>query len=222
MSNSKKAVIFDLDGTLLDTLQDLCDSGNAVLAAHGHPTHSKEDYKTFIGDGMMSLVRAIFPEGHKPETDAECDAMLSEYREAYGRNWTNTTKPFPGIGELLSELERREIPIGVLSNKGHDFTVKCVEEFLSQWKWTAIFGHRDGFEKKPHPSGAIEVAGLMGIAPEDCCYVGDSDVDMFTAKNAGMYAVGVNWGFRSVEELRSAGSDVILEIPGQLLEELGS
>jgi len=218
MSSAKKAVIFDLDGTLLDTLQDLCDSGNAVLEAHGHAKHSKEDYKTFIGDGMMNLVRAIFPEGHKPESDEECDTLLAEYREAYGRNWTNTTVPFPGIPELLTALVEREIPIGVLSNKGHDFTVKCVEEFLSDWNWTEVFGHRDGFEKKPHPSGAIEVAAKMGIAPADCCYVGDSDVDIFTAKNAGMYAVGVSWGFRSVEELRNAGADVILKKPAELLD----
>lgn len=215
--NHRKAVLFDLDGTLLDTLQDLADSGNAVLVDHGHPPHPVDSYRTFIGNGMANLVRAIFPEGHCPAEGEETDAFLEQYRAAYGRNWKNTTQPFPGIPEVLDELARREIPIGVLSNKSHDFTLKCVDEFLSPWEWQAVLGFRDGIEKKPDPTGAHEAAEIFGVDPENCLFIGDSDVDMFTARNAGMKAVGVSWGFRSVQELLSAGAEVILETPGDLL-----
>lgn len=212
-----KAVIFDLDGTLLDTLQDLGDSGNAVLEARGFPTHPIEAYRTFIGNGMLNLVRDIFPEEHRPALGEETDAVLAEYREAYGKNWQNTTVAFPGIPELLDELGERGIPIGVLSNKAHDFTEKCVEAFLEGWKWDIVLGARDGVPKKPDPAGAIEAATALGLAPAECCFLGDSDVDMMTAVNAGMQAVGVSWGFRPVEELKEAGADVVLDVPGELL-----
>ena len=217
MSDSIKAIIFDLDGTLLDTLQDLADSGNDVLAARGMPTHSVEAYKTFIGNGMMSLVQDIFPPEHRPADGEESEVILAEYREAYGRNWKNTTCVFPGMGALLDQLKAKGIPVGVLSNKAHDFTVKCVEAFLADWKWDVVLGARDGVERKPHPAGAIEAAALVGYEPGECAYIGDSDVDMFTAVNAGMLPVAVSWGFRSEEELRDAGAKVFLQEPGELL-----
>lgn len=216
-----KAVIFDLDGTLLDTLQDLGDSGNAVLEARGFPTHPIDAYRTFIGNGMLNLVRDIFPDEHRPAIGEETDAVLAEYREAYGRNWQNTTVAFPGIPELLDELGERGVPIGVLSNKAHDFTEKCVEAFLDRWKWDVVLGARDGVPKKPDPAGAIEAAKVLGLSPAECCFLGDSDVDMMTAVNAGMQAVGVSWGFRPVEELKEAGADVVLDAPGELLNLLG-
>lgn len=215
---SEKAILFDLDGTLLDTLQDLADSGNEVLAARGFPTHPTDAYRTFIGNGMMNLVRDIFPDGHRPAEGTETDVVLSEYREAYGRNWKNTTRPYGGIAELLGSLSEQQIPIGILSNKAHDFTVKCAQAFLSEWKWDVILGARDGVPKKPDPAGAIEAATQFEVAPESCYFVGDSDVDMFTAVNAGMHAVGVSWGFRSVEELREAGAEAVLGKPGDLTD----
>lgn len=215
--SDQKAVIFDLDGTLLDTLQDLADSGNAVLEARGFPTHSKDDYRTFIGNGMINLVRDIFPDEHRPAEGEETEIVLEEYRAAYGRNWQNTTVLFPGIAELLDSLTEQQIPIGVLSNKAHDFTLKCVEAFLGDWEWSVILGARDGIPKKPDPAGAVEAAASMGVDLGNIWYLGDSDVDMFTAKNSGMHAVGVSWGFRPVEELRECGAEVILEQPGDLL-----
>lgn len=220
MSDSIKAVIFDLDGTLLDTLQDLSDSGNDVLRAHGMPTHSTDAYRTFIGNGMMSLVQDIFPPEHRPADGEESEAILAEYREAYGRNWKKTTCVFPGMGALLDQLKAKGIPVGVLSNKAHDFTVKCVDAFLADWKWDVVLGARDGVERKPHPAGAIEAAALVGCEPGECAYVGDSDVDMFTAVNAGMLPVAVSWGFRSEEELRAAGAKVFLREPAELLSVL--
>lgn len=216
MSRVDCAVIFDLDGTLLDTLQDLSDSGNAVLTARGFPTHSIDDYRTFIGTGMENLVRAIFPEGHRPETDEEIAEVLTQYRGFYSENWKNTTLPYPGIPELLDTLTERGIPIGVLSNKAHDFTVKCVDEFLGKWHWDMVLGHREGSTRKPDPSGAHEIAESIGVAPENCYFIGDSDVDMFTAVNAKMHAIGVAWGFRSTDELISAGAETVLDSPTDL------
>jgi phosphoglycolate phosphatase len=214
----EQAVFFDLDGTLLDTLRDLADSGNAVLESRGHPVHPVDAYRTFIGNGMVNLVRDIFPEEHRPDEGAETDAILAEYREAYGRNWRNTTCPFPGIAEVLDALSERRVPVGVLSNKAHDFTVKCVEEFLGDWTWEVVLGARDGVAKKPDPAAALEAARSVDMDPGRCWFVGDSDVDMFTAVNAGMRAVGVSWGFRSVGELREAGAEEILDEPRDLLD----
>lgn len=216
-----QAILFDLDGTLLDTLRDLADSGNAVLAGRGFPTHPLDAYRTFVGNGMASLARDIFPEGHKPATDAEVEAVLSEYRAAYERNWRNTTTPFPGIAELLDRLVAEQVPIGVVSNKAHDFTVKCVEAFLGDWEWNVVLGHREGHPRKPDPAGALKAAAKLGVSPGECLFVGDSDVDMQTAKNAGMRTIGVAWGFRPVEELLAAGAERIVETPGELLELVG-
>jgi len=218
MTDSRQAVIFDLDGTLLDTLHDLATSGNEVLANRGFPPHPKEAYKTFIGDGMLNLVRRIFPENQGPGEGEPLLVALEEYRAAYSRNWKDRTRPFPGITDLLDQLQKASIAIGVLSNKAHDFTLKCVDEFLSDWKWDLVIGHREGAEKKPNPAGAIEAAEILGAAPENCFFVGDSDVDMRTAVNAGMHPVGVAWGFRSPDELRQSGAEKILSFPGELLD----
>ncbi|MDF1823099.1 MAG: HAD family hydrolase [Verrucomicrobiales bacterium] len=218
---SGRGILFDLDGTLLDTLQDLADSGNAVLEARGFPTHPVDAYRTFVGNGMMNLVRDIFPEEHRPAMGEEAETILAEYRENYGERWQNTTVTFSGIPALLDELTKAEVPIGVLSNKAHDFTGKCVEAFLSDWKWDVVLGAREGVPVKPDPAGAIEAAGILGLRPADCYFIGDSDVDMMTAVNAGMHAIGVAWGFRSVEELRDAGAEYILEEPRDLCSLIG-
>lgn len=224
LTNAKtmgKAVLFDLDGTLLDTLRDLSDSGNEVLAGRGLPPHPIDAYRIFVGNGMINLARDVFPPEMRPETDEEIAAVLAEYRTAYSRNWRNTTVPFPGIAEVLDRIVADRIPIGVVSNKAHDFTLQCVEAFLEGWQWDVLIGAREGHPSKPDPAGALEAAATLGVAPEDCLFVGDSDVDMMTARNAGMRAIGVSWGFRPVEELRAAGAEVILETPGELLDWIG-
>lgn len=223
-SSSPKArgVLFDLDGTLLDTLRDLADSGNEVLVARGFSPHPIDAYRTFVGSGMANLVRDIFPESSRPTSDAEIEGVLAEYRAAYERNWLNSTAPFPGVAALLDRLVGDRVPLGVVSNKAHDFTLRCVEAFLGAWEWSAVLGHRDGHARKPDPAGALEAAARLGVPPEECLFVGDSDVDMMTARNAGMHAVGVAWGFRSVTELRTAGAATILDEPPELLALLGS
>lgn len=215
--NPRQAVIFDLDGTLLDTLNDLATSGNEVLRNRGLPTHPVDAYRTFIGDGMSNLVRRIFPADRRPGEGEETEKALAEYREAYARHWQDTTTLFPGIAELLDRLVDRGIPIGVLSNKAHDFTVKCVDHFLGDWKWDVVLGARDTMPRKPDPSGALEISLRMGTDPADCFFLGDSDVDILTANKAAMLAIGVSWGFRSVEELISAGASHVIDRAVDLL-----
>lgn len=157
----------------------------------------------------------------RPETEEEIAAVLEEYRAAYSRNWRNTTVPFPGIAGVFDRLVADQVPIGVVSNKAHDFTLQCVETFLDGWNWDVLIGAREGYPRKPDPAGALEAAAVLGLAPIDCLFVGDSDVDMMTARNAGMRAIGVSWGFRPVEELLEAGAEVILERPEELLAWVG-
>ncbi|NNE93571.1 MAG: HAD family hydrolase [Verrucomicrobiales bacterium] len=212
-----RAIIFDLDGTLLDTLEDLANSGNAVVAKRGLPTHSKEDYKVFIGDGMENLVQRIFPEGQRPASEEELAAILEEYKSEYEKHWNETTRAFDGIPELLDRAVEQGIKLGVLSNKAHEFTVKCVEEFLPDWKWDVIFGQRDGVPQKPAPDAAIEAAAVMDVSPDECWFVGDSDVDVQTGVNAGMTTIGVTWGFRTAEELRANGATRVVDRPDEII-----
>ncbi len=211
-----QALLFDLDGTLLDTLTDLANSGNAVLEKRGLPTHSTERYKTFIGDGMENLVRRIFPEEKRPALGEETATVLAEYKAEYETRWNDTSRPYPGIPELLDQAVKAGLKIGVLSNKAHAYAVKCVNEFFPQWEWDVIFGQREGIPQKPDAAGAVEAAEVMGVPVESCLYIGDSDVDMQTAHNSGMVAVGVAWGFRGVEELKSAGADHIVDSAGEI------
>jgi len=212
-----KAVIFDLDGTLLDTLEDLAASGNEVLAGRGFPIHPPEAYRTFVGAGMDQLVRAIFPEHARPAPGRETETVLGEYREAYSRRWQLTTRPYEGIEPLLAALASRGLALAVLSNKAHDFTLRCVEAFLPGAPWHTVLGAREGVPKKPDPAAALELAARLAADPGQCLFLGDSDVDILTAKNAGMRPVGVSWGFRPVAELRDAGAEHIIDRPDELL-----
>jgi len=212
-----QAVIFDLDGTLLDTLADLADSANAVLASRGYPAIPTDDYKELIGDGMAKLVERAMPDAAKP-SEAELDSALADFQMEYEQRWNAKTRTYSGIPELLDRLVERDIKIGVLSNKKHEFTVKCVEEYLSPWPWGAVFGQREGIEKKPDPAGALDAASALDLPPQACLYVGDSGVDMHTGVRSGMTPVGVLWGFRDAAELRGMGADHLIEKPTELLE----
>ena len=219
MSTSYKAAIFDLDGTLLDTLADIGNAANDVLTDRGHPTHHLDAYRHFIGDGVATLFKRILPEGvPTPELVTEC---ASEFDVTYGRRWNENSRLYPGTEELLNELVQRSVPIAILSNKPHDFVGICVEEFLPAWLFDPILGQREGIPRKPDPAGVLEVCAALGVAPEECVYVGDSSVDMLTAKRSRALAVGVAWGFRPVEELIEHGAARILQTPSQLLELFG-
>ncbi len=211
-----KAVVFDLDGTLLDTLDDLGDSMNSVLDRHGLPVHDLESYKYMIGDGVEFLVRRALPGSmDDPETVSR---FVSEYRAEYEKNWNNRTSPYDGIIELIESLHSLKLRLAVLSNKPHDFTEICVREFLPFEKFDIILGHRPGRNPKPDPDGAIEIAAFLKISPERILYLGDTDVDMKTAVTAGMYPVGVLWGFRTGDELKNNGARILIEKPKDILK----
>tara|TARA_R110002096_G_scaffold203718_9_gene389056 strand:+ start:2168 stop:2836 length:669 start_codon:yes stop_codon:yes gene_type:complete len=214
------AAIFDLDGTLLDTLDDLADSGNEMLESQGFPTHPVDGYRTFVGDGVRVLMERILPpEAKSEETIERC---MKVYREAYQRRWNAKTKPYAGIPEMLDGMVERGIRLAVLSNKPHDFTQQCIEEFVGNWPWEIVFGMREGVPKKPDPAGAIQILETMKVSPENVLYLGDTDTDMKTAKGAKLHAVGVLWGFRQREELVEHGADLLLERPGDMLTFLDS
>jgi len=210
------AVIFDLDGTLLDSVEDLADSVNMVLENMGLPAYETEKYKYFVGDGLHKLLeRTLPPEKHDEATIASCSAR---FLEIYGKRAANKTRPYAGIPELLDELDRRNVKKAILSNKPHPATVELVRKLLSNWKFDFVFGERPGVPKKPDPASVFEIVNAIGVPIGQILYLGDTAVDMKTANAAGIYAVGVLWGFRKADELIGAGADVIIEKPLELLK----
>lgn len=211
-----KAVIFDLDGTLLDTLEDLADSMNRVLQDRRLPTHPTEAFRYFVGNGAAMLVsRALPPEKRDDELTADC---LEAFRREYNRNWNMKTKPYNGVSELLDALTAKHIEMAVLTNKPQHFAELCIQEFLSGWNFAVILGQRDGVSMKPDPAGPREIVRCLDIPSGEFLYLGDSDVDMETAVNANMLPIGAMWGFRSQKELREAGAVEVIARPMELLE----
>lgn len=210
-----RAVLFDLDGTLLDTLADIADSMNAALAALGQPAHPVEAYRFFVGDGVEALVRRSAPAHSQDE--AFVRRAVGLLRDEYGRRWDRKTRPYPGVPELLAALAGRGVPMAVLSNKPDDFTRMAVERFLPGTPFSAVRGMRPGGPKKPDPSAALDIARGIAVPPAEFVYVGDTDTDMRTARAAGMRPVGALWGFRPEEELRAHGAHGFVSEPRELL-----
>ena len=211
-----KAVLFDLDGTLLDSLDDIASAANAVLTACGHPAHPVASYRQFIGDGVPNLFRRALPT--QAVTDDLLEACASRFRDSYAASWNQQSRPYYGITALLEKLVARGLVLAVLSNKPHAFTTQCVDHYFPAVPFQAVAGDRPPLPRKPDPASALAIARQLGHPPRDFLYVGDSSVDMLTATRAGMYPVGVSWGFREVAELRDHGAKVILDDPLQLLE----
>lgn len=211
-------VIFDMDGTLLDTIDDLANSMNRVLERHGYPMHPVDAYRYFVGEGMEMLVRKALPIGRDDrKTIAEC---LAAMHKEYGRGWADRSKLYPGIRELLDFLEGQKIPKAILSNKPDGFTKTMTKAFLSEWTFCEVRGESPSTPRKPNPAAALEIASGMGHKPENIVYIGDSSIDMQTASRAGMYSVGALWGFRTADELKSNGARVLVERPEDAILEL--
>jgi phosphoglycolate phosphatase len=210
-----QAVLFDLDGTLLDTLEDIADSANLVLRRFGFPEFAVEAYKYFIGDGMEVLARRVLP------AERCDDAMIRRYadgmREEYDRHWAEKTRPYLGIPELLDALRDRGVAMAVLSNKPDRFTKLCVERLLGTWQFAAVLGQREGVPRKPDPAGALEIAARVGVSPARILYLGDTNTDMQTAIAARMFPIGALWGFRTAEELRANGAQALVHAPLEVL-----
>ena len=210
------AVVFDLDGTLLDTLSDIAAAANEVLVQHDAQPLPVNNYRHLVGDGVVSLfARAFSSESDDDPRIADC-AM--QFREAYGRTWNQQTQPYAGIIELLEMLSSQGIVTAVLSNKPHEFTKRCVGEFLGHHLFGSVLGQREGVPRKPHPAGAVEVAEQLGVPCQQCAYLGDTSTDMQTARAAGMFAVGVSWGFRPRQELVESGASRVIDDPLEFLE----
>jgi phosphoglycolate phosphatase len=210
-----KAILFDLDGTLLDTLRDIADSANAALASLGFPTHPKEAYKRLVGDGRETLARRALPEGSRDRETV--DILVRLYGEEYAARWRRNSRPYAGVPEMLDALTTRGVKLAVLSNKPQDSTLGMTSELLPGWHFEVVTGASAATPHKPNPAAALKIAQTLGIPPAGCLFLGDTDVDMKTAVSAGMYPVGALWGFRDAEELLASGARKLLTSPPDLL-----
>jgi phosphoglycolate phosphatase len=213
------AVLFDLDGTLLDTLDDIADAVNAALERMGFPGHDTTAYRYLTGDGARAMAERSLPESKKDEaTVAEC---IRIFRSEYASRWGTKTRPYPGVLELLAELARREVKLSVLSNKLDEFTRRAVRDFLPGFEFSIVIGAKPDLPPKPDPAGALLIARELQVPPLQTIYLGDTGVDMMTAVRAGMFPVGALWGFRDEKELRENGARIMIDAPRDLLKFVG-
>jgi len=210
-----QAICFDLDGTLLNTIDDLADCMNEALGQLGLPPLSVEQCKLFVGDGLRVYAeRAMGPASQDEELLGRCIALT---RDQYTRRWADKTRPYEGVAELLDELTARGLKMTVLSNKPDTFTKLIVEKLLPRWRFDLVWGESPQRIKKPDPTSARQMAADLGLAPADFLYLGDTNTDMQTAVAAGMFPVGALWGFRSAQELTDNGAKVLIERPMDVL-----
>jgi phosphoglycolate phosphatase len=215
----KRAVMFDLDGTLLDTLEDLGDAANRMLRERGFPEHEYAFYRHAVGDGARMLAKRSLPDDHQDEVSVtEAHDALRRY---YDAGWDVKTRPYDGIPEMLDQLREREAVLAVLSNKPDSGVQNCVSRFLSTDLFVAIRGVVPNGPIKPDPAAALAIVEELGIPAEAWLYVGDTNTDMQTAAAAGLFAVGCTWGFRDREELLATGADAIIDQPAELLPLFG-
>ncbi len=211
----KKLCIFDLDGTVLDTVGSIAHFGNLALAKNGFAPIDPDEYRYLAGDGAKTLVRRML--AHHGVDDEETVAhVFRDYNEAYNASPTHLTTIFQGLRETLDRIRARGVRLAIVSNKP-DFAANAVTEALwGKGYFSPIVGQREGIALKPDPTAVLEVVKSAGVAPEDCIYVGDTSTDMYTGKNAGILTVGVLWGFRARAELLATGADVVISHPAEL------
>jgi phosphoglycolate phosphatase len=208
-----RAAIFDLDGTLVESLPGIAEALNQALASVGHAGHPEATVRGFIGNGSLVLARRGLPAG-SPE--ALVEAVEAAFLERYAETCRDGTTPFPGIDELVGALVSRGLPLAVFSNKPHGFTAKIVAHLFPSNPFQAALGHRDGAPHKPDPAGALVMASDMGIPPAEIAFVGDSTIDFDTARNAGMAPILVDWGYHTHEALAATGAPIVSS-PADLL-----
>ena len=211
-----QAMIFDLDGTLADTVAAIRSGLNMALAQVDYPTHTHEEILSYINHGARELVRQALPP-HLGHDEDEIDRVLALYNQTYALTYLETKEPYEGIPEALAALNKAGCRLAVLSNKQDEFVKKLMPILLPGLPFFDCVGQRKGSPKKPDPTVPLALAAAMGVAPAACAFVGDSDVDMETAHRAGMLAVGVAWGFRPADVLQENGADVIVNTPSELI-----
>ena len=211
----KQLVIFDLDGTLLNTIEDLGIATNHALSMLGYPTHPLAAYPSRVGNGVRKLLQRALPSGM--DTDEQVERLRTAFTQYYDEHCTDHSAPYPGIPELLSELQAKSIKLAVASNKYHEAVVKLIRHYFPDIEWSVIMGHKEGVPVKPDPSIVFEILTCSPTPKSDVLYVGDSGVDMETARRACVESVGVTWGFRSISELRAYYADHIVQNPDEIL-----
>lgn len=210
-----KACIFDLDGTLTNTLTAIAHFGNTALSHFGFDTFPEERYKKFVGDGRTKLIERML-DAQGALTDENYDKVCAVYDRSYEADPMYKTAPYDGIGELLRELKARGIKTAVCSNKPDNVVNDIVRKFFDTFD--CVFGVKEGGVTKPNPQCALAIARELGVEPRECLFIGDTNVDIFTAKNAGMTSIGVLWGFRDEDELKAAGADYTVLCPSDILD----
>ena len=210
------SLIFDLDGTLLDTIDDIGTAANTVLEELGYPSHPLPAYQKFVGSGVAVLFqRAI--QGGKPR-QSEVEDCVARFQRVYASCWNQASKPYNEILELLKKLSISQCKLAILSNKPDVFTKKCVSYYFSSYHFEPVFGQRSNVTRKPDPQAVWEIMQQHQSSAEQTMFVGDSEIDVQTAQNAGVFSVGVGWGYRGSEVLLAQGVDLIVEHPSDLLD----
>lgn len=212
---TKKAVLFDLDGTLINTIDDLANAANYMLRHFGYPEFEVEVYKYKVGNGMRKLMERALPENHRTKEDI--DAAMDVFMPYYGEHSLDNAKPYDGMADTLQKLRDMGVKTAVITNKAHEAAVKILDNMLPNC-FDVIFGQREGVPTKPDPTSTNMVIDELCVSPSECVFIGDSGVDMMTAKNTGAFALGALWGFRTKEELYDNGADAVIEKPLDILK----
>ncbi len=205
----KRLAIFDLDGTLLDTIADLAAATNHALSQFGYPTHTTDEYRFFVGNGINKLFERALPEGEKSQQNVL--KIRRSFIPYYNMHNADLSRPYPGIETLLDTLQRNGMQLAVASNKYQEATTKLIRQYFPSVRFTAVFGQREGVPSKPDPQVINEIIRLANVKKEETVYAGDSCVDMQTGKNAGVTTIGVSWGFRPRAELEAYSPDLIAD-----------
>jgi phosphoglycolate phosphatase len=210
-----KAILFDLDGTLLDSLADIGNAVNQILSRRQFPNHPIEAYRHFVGDGARLLIVRALPPGQHSESLIR--ACIEDFNKQYAKTWNVETKLYPGVSEMLDLVQHRGLKMAIFSNKPREFTQFCADAYLSDWNFEVVLGLEGAIPHKPDPTGALAIARQIGIAPSSFLYLGDTGVDMQTAYAAGMFPVGALWGFRSSKELTANGAKALVNHPSEVI-----
>ncbi|MEA1973404.1 MAG: HAD family hydrolase [Candidatus Cloacimonadota bacterium] len=212
-----KAIIFDLDGTLLNTLEDIADCTNLVMTKNNFPISDLKKYNYFVGNGIEDMVRSALPKSERKK-ERIVKKCTSQFADIYEDGWHNKTTIYDGISDLIDYINSQELKLAILSNKPDNFTKKTIDYFFDGIEFDAVWGKKEKYLLKPNPESALAMIRELEVKSEEVLYVGDTKIDMKTANNCGFCSVGVLWGFRTENELQENGADYIVNSPSDIIE----